>query len=85
MAKCLSPNCGYEWIPRKANPLKCPKCANANWDRPRTGRHKEVEAVVPVLHSNVDLDPDGAMMQTVPDNRIAKAKERAMELLGRIG
>jgi len=35
--------------------------------------------------SNEALDPDGAMMQTVPDNRIAKAKERAMELLGRIG
>jgi len=31
--KCL--RCDYEWIPRKAEVLICPRCKRASWDKPK--------------------------------------------------
>lgn len=32
--KCL--RCGYEWIPRKnETPVRCAKCKNPYWNRPK--------------------------------------------------
>lgn len=28
--ECLK--CGHEWLPRKKNPLMCPRCKNYYWD-----------------------------------------------------
>ncbi len=33
LAKCL--RCGFEWLPRKANPVKCPHCQTILWNVPR--------------------------------------------------
>ena len=31
--KCL--RCGHEWIPRKIEPKKCPKCNSPYWNKPK--------------------------------------------------
>lgn len=33
LAKCL--RCDFEWLPRKANPVKCPHCGTPLWNVPR--------------------------------------------------
>lgn len=35
-AKCL--RCEFEWLPRKATPVKCPNCQSALWNVPRANR-----------------------------------------------
>lgn len=32
-AHCL--RCAYEWIPRTANPVACPKCLSRKWNEPK--------------------------------------------------
>lgn len=36
LAKCS--RCEFEWLPRKANPVKCPHCQSALWNVPRANR-----------------------------------------------
>ena len=33
LAKCL--RCGFEWLPRVQNPVKCPSCKTDLWNVPR--------------------------------------------------
>ncbi len=45
---CPHPNCRNEWVPRKANPKKCPRCMNPLWSSPNPKRKtikRQVQAV----------------------------------------
>ena len=88
MLTCL--RCGNEWEPRKPNPKRCPACQNPTWNtpyrrkkpRPETNIDKPEESAIigSVSVSSGTIDPDGAMMQVAPVDRVAEAKRKAMDL-----
>lgn len=95
MLTCL--RCGNQWEPRKTDalPKRCPGCMNSTWNtpykrKPSVPRGTFVENVDKpkenaIIESvNVPIDPDGAMMQATPIDRVAEAKRKAMELFQKV-
>lgn len=37
--------CGEDWIPRKSNPLSCPKCKSPYWNKERVYPKKVIDPV----------------------------------------
>ena len=93
MLTCL--RCGNEWEPRKPNPKRCPACQNPTWNTPYKRKRNVPRGT---LSTNIDMpaesviiapmsehiDPDGAMMQAAPVDRLAEAKRKAMELYRKV-
>jgi hypothetical protein len=72
-------HCGYDWIPRKADPKKCPQCQNSLWKSPR-GKRKGVTPVVQVeaqVESPVEVAPEVAKPFTM-DLSVAKARAESL-------
>lgn len=38
---CPHARCGYTWTPRKAEPVKCPRCQNPLWQSSKPKKHTE--------------------------------------------
>jgi predicted RNA-binding Zn-ribbon protein involved in translation (DUF1610 family) len=86
-------HCGNEWTPRKANPKKCPQCANSLWRSPRPKKQK-----VEIAMSHEPLDLSGIGMAQEGDevapninpftngqnDTLSEAKARAEELFRRL-
>lgn len=78
---CPHPTCGYEWTPRKANPVKCPQCTNPLWRSPNPKKKRVKTEVSP--ESIEAPAPPGVEFPRVGDGLIA-AKNKVEELFRRL-
>lgn len=33
--------CGHKWLPRTADPVRCPRCTSIHWHTPKRAKKKE--------------------------------------------